>query len=261
MLQAKAIIDRVSMSAAKTQVFRKIEAGEVFTKIENFKKPFSELTFKEQQSIAAVLGEADDGYFMDLLNLFKRANIAYVRAYYLRAQQEGDLLGRDIEAIREKLFEAYEVSIFIQDRYFVDPYILFDSEVANDFQQEIFNRELIGIMLSIPELELNEEKIEIELQTRRQIKRQEHWRSLAEEQIVSHQEFDVCVTWLEIEGPLSRKEKEHCFNKTKEKDFENASALLSHCWFNARSDVPRYYEEERKKTYVKQQVNKCIEEL
>lgn len=175
LLESKQIVDRVSIIRPKTQVVKVIHVDDVL-EVSDLKKNYSQLSFRKQQAIAKAVGEESNGYFMDLLNLLKRGTLLYSRAYYGRLK--GQLLQRDLELIENKLVEAHNTRLYIQDKNLEEPLLIFDDEIANPLQQELFNRELLHFLLSVEELELSESAIEDKLEQDRLTKRREHWDSL-----------------------------------------------------------------------------------
>ena len=88
------------------------------------------------------------------------------------------LLKRDIELVEQKIVDVYNTALYVEEPGLSAPYMLFDSEVANPFQQELFNRELIVFLMSISELGLDEESAEQKLMEGQIDKLLEHWRIL-----------------------------------------------------------------------------------
>jgi len=175
-LRAKQIIDRVSVIQPQTRAIKRVAISGVLTAAD-LTKSFDDLDFNQKDQIATILESEKLGQYMNLLNLLKRAQFLYEQAYYL--QFKGELLEMDLKSIQEGLLSAYSIPIYLQNDELEEPFLLFDSDIANPMHQNMFNRELVSFLISIPELKLTEKLIEAEIQNIKLTQLNDHWASLS----------------------------------------------------------------------------------
>lgn len=113
---------------------------------------FENLPLKNRDQVALLLQNEQNGYFLDLLNLMKRTNLIYIRAFVATLKQRGDLLARDISKVKQDILDVYAIPLYVSDKETQRLYAVFDFEVANSDQNYLFNRELYKFMLDNTEL-------------------------------------------------------------------------------------------------------------
>ena len=176
-LLAKKLIDRVNTIQPQTRAIRRISIPKGILTQKDLLKPFEELSFNQKDAIALSLEEQKMGQYMNLLNLLKRANLLYSKAHYLQFKDE--LLEMDLTSIKDKLLFSYNIPLYIQGENLDEPFLLFDSDVANPLHQENFNRELVAFLTSIEETGFTtEEKIMLTIEYQKLAMLNKHWSSL-----------------------------------------------------------------------------------
>lgn len=175
-LLAKKLIDRVNTTQPQTRTIRRIFIPKGILTQRELLKPFEELSFNQKDAIALSLEEQKMGQYMNLLNLLKRANLLYSKAHYLQFKDK--FLEMDLTSIKDKLLSSYNIPLYIQGEDLDEPFLLFDSDVANSLHQENFNRELVAFLTSIEELGFTEEEITSTIETQSFAMLNKHWLSL-----------------------------------------------------------------------------------
>lgn len=116
---------------------------------------FENLNLKIRDGIAMTLSKKSSGYYLDLLNLMKRTNLIYIRAFVESLKKQsanGSLLKRDIEKIRDDIYEISAIPIYFFEPATGKMLLVFDFEVASSDQNYLFNRELFVFMLANQDL-------------------------------------------------------------------------------------------------------------
>ena len=146
-------------------------------------KSFEDISFNKQDAIASVLEEQNIGQYMNLLNLLKRAKLLYSKAHHF--QFKDHLLQRDRDFVRDKLLSSYNIPIYIQGKNLDEPFLLFDSDIANTLHQENFNRELLAFLTS-EELGFSEQEIKSIIEEQKLEALNRHWSSLNAKKIAKY---------------------------------------------------------------------------
>jgi hypothetical protein len=175
LLGAKAIVDRVSLVNPKGKFAIHIPVSGILSN-SDLKVPYSDLKNPQKEALARAVTSYKGGYFLDTLNLYKRAKIAYVVAFYGKMQSQ--LLNVDREMMVLSLMDVYSISILIADRKTSDTYLLFDSDIANPDQQYFFNRELIQVALSLKDLNFDERSFRVAAESYKAQQLKGHWDSI-----------------------------------------------------------------------------------
>lgn len=171
-LAAKKIVDRVSIVHPKGNFSEHLPVNGVLS-YPDLKRPFDELRNTQKELIAQAVADSKSGFYLDLLNLWKRAKLAYLKAFY--GQMKTQLMEADLRKIREDIFDVYAIAILIGDSKLADTFMLFDSDVANEDQQYFFGRELMEFALSVKELNTNEKALMEQLEESKRARLKKHW--------------------------------------------------------------------------------------
>lgn len=116
---------------------------------------FQNLNLSTRDGIVMTLAQKNSGYYLDFLNLMKRTNLVYIRAFtesIKKQASDGKLLKRDIEKIRDDIAEISAIPIYFFEPATGKMLLIFDFEVANSDQNYLFNRELFIFMLANPNI-------------------------------------------------------------------------------------------------------------
>lgn len=174
-LAAKNIFDRVSIIHPKANFRQKIAVNGILTDID-LAKDFSQLSNTQKENLAIAIADYKGGFYLDLLNLGKRAKLLYLKAVYF--QMRDNLRERDIDMIKNSLIEIHNIVILVADKKTSDAFMLFDVDVANRDQQYFFNRELLEFAVQVKELNLTEKGFDQLLREDRALKLKEYHQGL-----------------------------------------------------------------------------------
>lgn len=170
-LAAKNVFDRVSIVHPKANYRPKIVVNSILSDAD-LQKDFSQLSNSQKENLAIAVAEYRGGYYLDLLNLAKRAKLLYLKAVYF--QMRDKIMDRDIAMIKSSLLEIHNIAILIADKRASEPFMIFDVDVANRDQQYFFNRELLEFAVQIKELKLDERQFDELLRQDRNSKLKEY---------------------------------------------------------------------------------------
>lgn len=112
---------------------------------------FQNLNLATRDGVTMTLSKKSSGYYLDLLNLMKRVNLIYIRAFTESLKKQatsGNLLKRDIEKIRDDIAEISAIPLYFFEPETGKMLLVFDFEVTNSDQNYLFNRELFVFMLA-----------------------------------------------------------------------------------------------------------------
>lgn len=126
-----------------------------FGSIEALSVSYANYSLKVRDGIAKTLAEKHNGYYLDFLNLMKRTNLIYIRAFTgtLKADSKnGQLLKRDLDKIQNDIFEISAIPLYLSETDSGKMIMVFDFEVTSSDQNYLFNRELFVFMLENQEL-------------------------------------------------------------------------------------------------------------
>jgi hypothetical protein len=160
---------------------------------------FNDLSIDGKDDISVALSKYKFGYFLDILNQIKRANLMYIQATLgvLRTKNE-QLMDEDIEKFVNDIVDVISIPIYIKPERMDTYFLIFDHEVANSDQHYFFNRELKQfLMLNKNILKIaNYDEIAKRVKFREEKIREEYQRSYRKElQKMEPQKtkFDRCV--------------------------------------------------------------------
>lgn len=145
---SKTLLDEVREKSgfdAKTVRRQKIKLAQALTSGENgVYIDFRSLSLDVQNTMITALDGQREGYYLDMLNLMKRANLLYIQALAASLSNNGNIpLDEDDQKkiVRDVSF-LVEIPIYFYDEQ-TNIYILtFDSEIGQNDQSYLFNREL-----------------------------------------------------------------------------------------------------------------------
>ncbi len=162
--EAKSILDNVRIKAGvdpKAKYSEVIKVKEVLLD-RDLSLGFTDLSKMQQDQIAQTVSRHKGGYYLDLLNLTKRANLLYQKAKLLGLAQKGNLSTVDKSEIKVNLLKLVHIPMYIRDSQTSEAFLIFDSDVAREEQVEMFNHEVADVVAS--QLETNAENFKTEAQ-------------------------------------------------------------------------------------------------
>lgn len=151
--QSKALLDEVRVKSGihpKASYREKImlPSGSLANALKSANQNLQTLPIDTQDTIALTVSNHRAGFFLDILNLMKRVNLIYIRAFQMTLKEtSGKLMARDIEKIRQDILDVHAVPLYLKDAKLSNYFLIFDFEVANSDQSYLFNRELMDYML------------------------------------------------------------------------------------------------------------------
>ncbi len=158
---SKDLLDQIKSKTGinpKAKFREKILVKGIFTRgsKNELKTNFVNLRNEQKEALAEAVNNHLGGFYLDLLNLYKRTTLIYIKSFYQKIKQMGDLRQRDIDKIKRDLALIHDISILVKDQNLQSSFILFDSDVADSDQQYFFNRELVDFILEVKEISFDE---------------------------------------------------------------------------------------------------------
>lgn len=105
------------------------------------KTNFDDLDEKAKEQIIRTVQSFRGGLFLDIINLYKRTSLLHVKAFHQMVVNSDGMTSEDRDKIVSDLAKATIVSLIIEDKKGSRIHIV-DSDVANEDQIYMFNREI-----------------------------------------------------------------------------------------------------------------------
>ncbi|MBE8221626.1 MAG: hypothetical protein HAW60_02740 [Bdellovibrionales bacterium] len=188
--RSKDLLDQIKFKTGinpKVKFREKIIVNGIFTpgKKNELKIKFDSLFYEQKENLARAVLNYRGGLYLDLLNLYKRTQLIYMKSFYYQIKKVNDLRLADIEKLKIDILLVHSIPILIKDKNLRSTFLLFDSDVSDSDQQYFFNRELVDLALSIKELNFTDETFAAALVTAKNNALKKHWNSLPEEPLSS----------------------------------------------------------------------------